>query len=294
MEETAQQNTPPQQMRVTLSKRKIMIVLAVIAVIAFVAAAYFFSKNQGAEGSKVIAEVGDTPVYQSYLDEEIKLYPKKVTPEVKKQLLDKVIKDTIILQAAKKEKKIQNAYETPVTTTDAYLQRTKAAQDAQALIDSQAQGIKGSIVSIWFLNNGIIGPLGYERGKQIAFEKISALHKKVMNKEITMREAGQLIITDPQLKKLDPSYKENAFTQFHATPGKSITFWKPFDAMLWKLQPGGTTPVYAGDDTDPQTGKLIPVLYMFGQVSEKIASSNITSFESWYAQQKKQYEVTYN
>ncbi len=272
------------------SKKKILLGVVVLALIGVI----WWVSFQGKRGASevIIAKVGDTSIPGSYLEIELKHYPATHSAQATKMLTEKIVEDEIILKAGKAQGLINETYDLKSAKTDEYLKRTKAVEEVKNKVALEAKGITVEIVSVWFFNNFSAGAQGYAKGKQIAFEKISKLYPRVKTGEITMEEAGKIIASDPDIAKLDRAYKENSFTRIKAEKGKQMTFWPDFDAQLWQLEKGGLTQVYTGNDTDAK-GKIVPILYAFGQVSEKVVESNIENFDTWFENNKKLYEITY-
>jgi hypothetical protein len=149
------------------------------------------------------------------------------------------------------------------------------------------------MISVWF-NNQIPAKIGIEKGKAEALKRITTLHDKVINKEITIEDAGRLIISDPSYADLDPyGYKNNAIVTFSEPKGKQITIDSGFDDALWGTKEGDITPIYLGKSINSPRQSPVEAYYIFGQVKKKIEKGNIQDFDSWYTVQKNNYEVTY-
>lgn len=239
----------------------------------------------------VIGKVGDENIYQKDLDTELMNYPDVQGVDKRAVLLQKMSKDSIILQAAQKEGLVTldaSVYNSPQKD---YAKRVSLVADVMNKIDERKNTIEGNIVTIWFFN-GTAGAVGYERGREIANQKITALHTNVTGKKMTMQQAGDAIRADSSLASVDRSYKVNASRTFKGTSTDAITIDPNFDAVIRKLKPGEITPVFLAKSTDPDTKEVLDSLYMFAQVTKNSSGSSVT-FDQWYAQQEKQYAINY-
>lgn len=235
-----------------------------------------------------IAKVGNEILYRKDLDTELQNYP----PEIKNRetlLRDKLVEDSITLQAGAQEGLTQLNTTVFNSPNKDYAKRIQAVEEVKEKLANQNASIKGAIVSIWF-NNIVPGPIGYEKGKQLAFATISKLYNQVRTNQITIQEAGKAIKNDPSLAQVDPVYKDNAITTFTASAGKSITFDKTFDDTLRNTKPGDITPLYLAKDKNYK-GQIVDAVYMFGQVTEKKADGKDMTFGQWYDQNKNKYPM---
>jgi hypothetical protein len=240
-----------------------------------------------------IAKIGEETIYQKDLERAITLYPPNTANKINKTtvILDKIARDSIILQAGQKMGLAQldnGIFNSPYKD---YAKRTKAVNDVISKVSSQADTITGSVASIWF-KNVVPAEVGLEKGKQIAFDKISGLQAQVKAGTITMAQAIAGIKNDTSLAQLDKVYKNNAGQEFKANPTDKITFIPEFDKLIRDLPAGGVTDVYLGSDKDDNNTPY-EALYMFAKVDNKTQNGQIVSFDDWYNKQKKQYEITY-
>lgn len=241
--------------------------------------------------SGVIAKVGDENIYLSDIDHELENHPQKDLPGLRNKLLDKIILDSIILQGGAGDGIINlnsSFFNVPEKN---YAERINNVEKVKNKIDSLSVNLKGSIISIWFHNNGYVGPLGLEKSKQIAFEKISDLRKQIVDKKITIQEAGEIIKKDDSLFQIDRAWKSNALLNFSASANKKITFVKEFDEIIRKLAVNEVSEVYLADDIGPNGKKLYEALYLVAQVSEKNDASGVSNYESWLQNKKNIYGV---
>ncbi len=285
-------------------KKKILIISLIILLIAIVSASIWviFNKKSMNKRDKtdtntsVVAKVGDENLYQKDLDYEFSIYPQKNYPNIQKIILEKMITDSIILQGAKADGLIvldDSIYNNPDKD---YEKRVSTVQSAKKQVDSHVSAIEGYVVSIWYHNNNWVGPLGLEKSKEEAFQKIKVLHDDVVARKITIEKAGERIKEDTSIAQLDQAYTSNALLHFNSllNSEKPITLNKDLDTALWKLDIGETTDIYPGQATDLKTGEKYDALYFFGQVTNKTSDSkNTVPFDQWLAAKRKMYQVTY-
>lgn len=239
-----------------------------------------------------IAKVGEEFIYQTDLDIELANYPGPKGEATKKTLLDKLVNDSIILQAAQKANLVKLDPEVYNADNKNYGKRINDIKNIQTKMDSEVDQISGKMVSLWFYNYKP-AKIGLEKGKEEAFRRISALHARVVNKEITMNEAANIIKSDPSYGDLDFGYENNAISTFSSNKGKRIAIDQGFDPVLWKTNPGEITEVYLGKNTNEFTNELVESFYVFGQVDKKIDNGNSQTYAQWLEAQKGNYEVTY-
>lgn len=239
-----------------------------------------------------IAKVGNEYIFQEDLDIELANYLAEKNEETKKKLLDKLVRDSIILQSADKEKILAinpAAFNSPGKD---YGKRIADIKAIEKKVNSRADQISGGIVSVWF-HNYEVPKMGLEKAKQTAFGRLSALHKRVSNKEITIEQAGKIIQNDPSYGELDVGYRVNAFVPFSENKGEHISVDEKFNELLWSLNPGEISPVFLGWNVNGFSGKEEEAFYAFGQVSSKIEDGKNVDFAKWAEGQKKNYEITY-
>jgi len=223
--------------------------------------------------NKVIAKVGEELLYQTDLNIELTYYPTK-DEAARKLLITKMVEDSKLLQEAKKDQTItidKTIYNSPNKN---YLERIKVIQRLKTENAKMNAGLMGSIISVWFLNDRV-GPLGYDKAKALALEKITYLHEQVKSGKSTMEQAAENIKNDSSFALLDPtSYKTNAIFYFNVALGEKITREDGFDQMLWGLSPGEVSAIYTANATDYyNNGQILPGYYIFGQAEKKKASS---------------------
>lgn len=248
--------------------------------------------NQSFLEEKIILKVGQEFLYQKDFELEWSYYPFH-DEKAKKLLLEKMIQDSKILQIAQKEGILtldESIYNSP---SKDYLKRVKKIQEIKKWLAKNTQSIRGTIVSIWFLNDRV-GPLGYKKAREIAWEKINKLHQEVTEKKITIDEAAKRIREDKELALLDPNYQTNASFDFDTAKNPKITWEENFNETIKKLKPGETTAVFTGKSFDfENNGEKVEAYFLFGQVKEKEENTPIANLEEWLAEKSKEYETIY-
>ena len=267
---------------VNKSKKAIIIKIVIVLVVILVIAVSFFgwewykqveevAKNPQ---NKVIVKVGEEKLYQKDLNTELAAYPTK-DEAAKKLLLAKMVEESKLIQEAKKEKSFSIDKSIYDSSTKDYLKRMEVIQQIKIENSNKNAGLKGSIISVWFLNNRV-GPLGYDKAKALALEKITYLHNQVKNSKITMEQAAENIKNDTSLAQLDPtSYKTNAILLFNVSSGEEITWESEFDKILWGLKDGEVSAIYLAKSADfDNKNQIVPAYYMFGQAEKKATKAN--------------------
>jgi hypothetical protein len=238
-----------------------------------------------------LEKVGAENIYNEELNMEYSFYPLPRNPKDTNQFLLKIAKDSIILQGGAQDGYItlDSSFYNAVTVD--YLKRMQMVTKVKNAISANENTITGSIITIFFYNNGP-GTIGYDKGKALAYAKISQLHNEVVNNKMTMQQAAAAIQNDATLAEVDKEYKSNAYLSFTVTPGEPITYDNTFNSLIKQLQPGQTTAIYTGKDTDRTTNKIIDAVYMFARVDKVKNDGSNTNFDQWYAQKQKEYETT--
>lgn len=240
---------------------------------------------------KAVAKVGEELIYQGDLDTEALMVPPTV-PNRDKVILGRIVKDSVILQGARAEKLVtlnDTIYNSPKKD---YVKRLSAVEKVQKTVEDRVDTLTGSLMSIFFLNNHV-GPLGYEKAKQIAYEKLFKLREDAANKKITAEQAGELIKQDVSLEQLDPSYKTNAIYNFTVTKNQPITPEKKLNDAAWSLTPGGVTEVFTLRSADYDDNyRYKDAYYSFIHVSGKKFQGGDVDFKGWYDRQAAQFPVT--
>lgn len=247
-------------------------------------------------GSQIIIKVGKENIYQKDLDFEIQNYPEVLKhADTGKLLLDKIIKDSVILQGAQDDRITKldaSVFNSPQKN---YSQRIELITGIKKKIEMKSDSITGAIVALWFYNRGP-GRVGYDKGREIARETITKLHDDVINKKLTIQQAGQEIRNDANLGLVDQGYLSNALLEFNKKPTDQVVFDTQFDQIIKNLNTGEISDVYLAKSKEWDKGRpsenMIDSVYMFAQVLGR-KKSDITSFDDWVDQKSKLYAVTH-
>lgn len=244
------------------------------------------------QNQRIAATVGAETIYTATVMQIADQLPG--TPEnTRKAALQSLIDQSVALQAAAKS----NA----VTLNESFfnnenlnlVQRAAQANRIQDTVEQRETTITGGVITLWFYNNGRAGSAGYEQGKQIALQKMTALQRDVASGTMTLEEAADAIRSDSSLRAVDPAYGVNAIFPFdNATTDQPITFDADFNKQIFALDEGETSPVVLLSYDDNGTER--EAVYMFAQVTEKTGNGSVVSYESWLEQQKKNYEIKIN
>ncbi len=251
----------------------------------------FTKSDKSSLPDNLIAKVGETPIYKSYLETELKLYPATPTAEIKKMLTDKIIDDQIAIDYGIEQGLVDSYHNSESLNEEQYIERTKEVQKVKREIEGEAQAIHGTIVSAWFFNNGKAGPLGLEKGKETVYAKIKPLYDSVKSGNMSIEQAGKRIKDDKSLETIDPAYEANALSSFKFTKEqKRLTFWPEFDELIKQTPEGGITPLYLGKDRDSQ-GNPVDQLYIFARIDKIIKDKDFGDYRQWLKQQKSKINI---
>lgn len=225
----------------------------------------------------ILAKVGTEYIYEADLNYEASYYPYEITDDVQEEIIQKMILDSVVLQAAAKEKLIELDGSIFNTTTKDYSKRVETVKQVRDRINERSVSLEGSYLTIWF-HNGEPGPVGYERGKEIARQKISALQQQVANGNLTMEQAGAQLRADTSLRQVDPSYDSNAYLAFAVQGNDSITIDPKVDTEIRKLKEGQVSQVLTLSDANAGD-RPIEAAYVVAQVSQNNEAG--PDFEAW-------------
>lgn len=242
--------------------------------------------------NKVIAIVGSEKIYQrDYNNEQQYITPG--TPYADQIIRERLINDSLALQAAQDEKFVTLDKSYFNSEVKDYKKRLQAVEGIKKLIDQKVDTLEGTIIAVWFLNNKV-GPLGYSQAKQVALNKITPIYNQVKSGKLTVQQAGLQLQNDTSLAQLDPAYKVNALTTFKIKKGEKLTLDEKFDNSLWELPAGGLTPITTLKSQDyGNNGAIVDAYFVFALVSNKQVNGQTAGFEDWLKQQQKKYEVKY-
>lgn len=242
--------------------------------------------GQGPPEPGVIAQVGEEYIYQDDLNYMIAF---SRGDDNETELIDALIEDSIILQAAADEGLISlndSVYGSESKDMRARIDLTREVRD---IYNEEAIALEGEIITIWF-NNMIPGPAGYEEGRNIAQEKISQAQNRVKTGELTMEQAAAILSADEEIEQADRAWRTNVYRTFSVSNDQQITIDQNLDAQIWELNQSEVSPVFVGSDED-QTGEARESFFVFVSITQK-ETGQIESFDSWVADNKTKYEVS--
>jgi hypothetical protein len=280
---------------------KIFIIISVLSVIGVVIYLvignfeFFTSKLKTQENTQstgqVIALIGEENIYQSDLDTEIKYFPTNITEvegvSTKQYLLNKIIEDSILLQESGQVLS-NNIYNSP---TKDYLERTKQTQELKDLrvsaIENLKVGISGDLITVWYLNM-IQSPYGEAEAKIMAFSKITEIHNKIQEGELSIEQAAQVLKGDNSWSKIDPSYIGNTRYEFKLTEDPfTYAYIKPVEFLedIRETREGEVTEIYEIELNSNEK------YFIFAHIDKIIKESGIVSYSNWVEQVKNKYSI---
>src|SRR5437016_3940350 len=118
----------------------------------FILVVFYVFKLLHKPATAIIAKVGNEKIYQRDLNTELANYPPQKNIDRKRQLLQKIVKDSIILQAGEKDGLIKLDSSVFDSSTKDYLKRVKLVAEVQELVEHRKDHITGAVLSIWFYN----------------------------------------------------------------------------------------------------------------------------------------------
>lgn len=253
-----------------------------------------------AEAQQVIAVVGEERIFASDLDQIRPLVPEFAEEDHGMEML---VNHSVILQAAQADGLIEipaELFDTPFKSQNLRLELVNQVKED---VESKLSRVRGSVVTIYFLNE-YPGSIGYEAGREFARTKINAIHRQVINGEITMQQAGQLVANDPELERVDVMYKSNAYFEFDAGPDDQISSDPNLDPEIRSLSVGEVSQVLTGrgfdltdweDNLNNEDFIIEPqdAMFLFAQVSERTTDLEFNTFTDWLETKKAGYEIRY-
>lgn len=238
---------------------------------------------------EVVAKVGEEDLYIEDLEYELSFFPASPSAAVKGAVINKMLKDSIILQAASKEKLITLDDKVFNARNKNYRLRLRLVDLVKKEVNKKSASLEGKAVVIWF-QNMTPGELGYEKGREVAFEKISGLQTLVKKGSLTIEKAIEAVQKDSSLIEIDSSYEANASIDFNLGLREPITIDPDVDEAIRKLKPGEVTDVLTGDNISPGPTGETESFFVFAQVKGKSTEEG-KSYDEWVEEQLKQYET---
>lgn len=194
--------------------------------------------------NKVILEVGAEKIYAADYAFEKAQKPDLIDTDEEAYIYNKLIQDSILLQETSKTDGFELDRTIFNSPTKNYSTRLKRIKEAQDKLMKSSVALEGTIIAIWFFNNDMSGPEGYEKSKQITYDKIVELREQVAAKNISVQDAGEYIKQDETLAVIDPAYKSNAIYNFSAISTDNIVYDPEFNSLLTTMPVGEVSQVY--------------------------------------------------
>ncbi|MEO0087860.1 MAG: hypothetical protein ABIK90_07285 [candidate division WOR-3 bacterium] len=129
--------------------------------------------------------------------------------------------------------------------------------------------ISGEVISIWFYN---MNPpkMGVETAKKKVYPIINNLRERIINNEITMKQAGEIIAQTEELKEIDPAYKTNAYTNFsYIKPDQQIFNDPHLNQIIWNLNEEELSKILIGKDFSLSNNSWYEAFYVLIKINEK-------------------------
>ena len=156
---------------------------------------------------------------------------------------------------------------------------------AEKLVNS----VKGEMISIWFKN--INEPkMGLETARQITRVKIEGIYQRLQSGQLTdLKSAGEEIKNDPALALIDPSYQGNAYLEFEINQGEHFFIDPKIQTEAFQLPVNQLSEILVGQDQSPG-GDFYDCNFILMKIWER-KLKGYQSFEDWFEQKRKNYEV---
>lgn len=246
------------------------------------------------QDTDVLLKVGKETIYYQDLSTELASFPEMGDGSAKGVVTQKLIDDSVILQGAQDEGLVDLDPSVFNSIDKDYAKRIALVEEVKTNLNKNSVNAKGYVVSIWFRNNGYVGPKGLVASKELARKKLEAVRQEVLAGRMSIQKAGDVLKNDASLKELDLAYKNNAIFPFTLYRGSTdrVTLNTDLDESLSQLTTGGVSNLYIGIGKDPHTGESYEAVYLFGQVTEKDSSTReYQTFDDWLHAKKQIYEV---
>ena len=246
---------------------------------------------------KVIAQVGKETLYGQDLNYELSIYfpevyksDEPVPEEIKKKVLDQIIKDSLLLQSAADEGIIDLNEAVFNNLNKEYRARNILVNSIEEKANQKlVNWVKGELISIWFKN--IYEPkMGLEAARQVTRAKMEGIYSRLKSGNLaSLEQAAEEIKNDPALALIDPSYQGNARVAFEIEQGEEFFIDPKIQERVFKLPPGEVSEILVGQDQSP-SGEFYDCCFMVIKIEEQ-KMKGYQSFEDWFNQKKGNYEV---
>jgi len=259
-----------------------------------------------------VLTVGDETMYGSDLNYFLFAYyydsytaAEPLTDEVVNAALDKMIEESLILQTAKSEGYISELGAGIFNSKNKDLRkRTDYVFENLAKVKRLlVQSVTYEKIQIYYDNVTIAdddtlvssrsSELSKEEAKTMAKQKMDTLYTKLQGKQITMEEAGGLILADEEVEKLDSAWEQNAYFYQEEVPKEIIPFSsddedgldQKLHSELWSLGEGQMSKVV---ENESATGYvIIKVIKRYG------ATDSPEGYDEYLEDEKSGTDITY-
>lgn len=272
-------------------------VLAILAISLTLIPKFSKSNITNTESSKnpdaIILKVGQENIYQKDFDYELKQLPKteQKTDIASLAINQKLVNDSISIQQAVLDKFITVDNSVYNSNTKNYTSRIQTVNLIQKIVNSKADRLEGSVITIWF-NNSIVPKMGILKAKDLTKSKIDNIQSAVKNKTLTVQEAVDKVKKDTSLQEIDAAYQPNSSLSFNAVYGDKITIDKDYDTSLWTLKQGEVGDVIALKSTYKNPTSTEEILYAFAIISKRTTTGQKNDYDSWLKENSTKYEIT--
>ncbi len=192
--------------------------------------------------------VGDVVVSTSDLEKRFEIYHAMTPENVNNILLWKHIGTQVVHDAALQNLAIQEGYLAATETTF----NPQKVNEAREYFETRGTNhISGEMITLWFYNTNE-PEMGVEAARALQKERIDSLRQRLVNGEITMKEAGEEIAANADIEAIDPAWVGNAYHKFeYVDPGQEVFNDPKLNTTIWNSPVGEYTDVLVGQDFTP-------------------------------------------
>ena len=128
--------------------------------------------------------------------------------------------------------------------------------------------ISFEMITIWFLNDVRPPQMEVKVAREKARAFIDNLRKRVVKGEISMKQAGEIIASSPELEKIDVAYQNNAYVSFiFVKPTTQVIIDPDLYKAVWRLNEGEVSEILIGKN--PAVPKWIESYFAVVKVNKK-------------------------
>lgn len=281
-----------------------IVLVAVLAVILVVGGAWLISSqrkpvskptsdrpwndNPKFPPTQVVTKVGGENIYGDDLNYELSGAYEAYKNNQK--ISDQELKNLLIKETATKSAIIQAAVAENIVTLSplAFNSSLKDFASREALItkiretiQSQSTKMSFSSISIWYYN--MYPPkIPADQAKQMALSKMTKLYNQLINKQITLVQAGDFIKNDPELAKIDRNYKGNAFVAVSDKYPTDLLFnFTKLQDFAASMKNGELSPILNVESELVLGSKPLPEKLYIIIKADKVVIGKYISYEDW-------------